>query len=54
MQFSTKEQFDAVRDNLQQLLQVAADETGVYPQSSSYSADEKALYLEILSITYNE
>lgn len=54
MQFSTKEQFDAVRNNLQQLLQVAADETGVYPQSSSYSADEKALYLEILSITYNE
>lgn len=53
MQFATSQQYRAVADNLQSILQKAADQTGVYPTGTSYTADAKAYYLDILSITYN-
>ena len=39
-------------ENLQAILQVAADEAGVYPSGSAYTVDEKVHALEIFSIAY--
>jgi transglutaminase-like putative cysteine protease len=53
MQFGTREQCQSAVDNLQAILQEAANETGVYPTGTSYGVDPKANYLEFISITYD-
>ena len=52
VQFATIEQCRDAVDNLQAVLQVAADEAGVYPSGSAYTVDEKVHALEIFSIAY--
>ncbi|MGI5884545.1 MAG: transglutaminase domain-containing protein [Candidatus Spyradocola sp.] len=54
VQFETVEQCRDAVENLQAILQVAADEAGVYPTGSAYTVDEKANALEIFSIAYEE
>ena len=52
VQFATLAQCRDAVDNLQAILQVAADEAGVYPSGSAYTVDEKVHALEIFSIAY--